>query len=57
MSNTEVGTLLGDPTKAKNKLGWETVVTLDDMIEEKEYPCQANLKTNGFSSIKSLYDH
>ncbi|MCP4000342.1 MAG: GDP-mannose 4,6-dehydratase [Gammaproteobacteria bacterium] len=31
---TEVDTLLGDPTKAKNKLGWETVVTLDDMIGE-----------------------
>ncbi len=31
---TEVDTLLGDPTKAKNKLGWEPVVTLDDMIGE-----------------------
>lgn len=31
---TEVDTLLGDPAKARNKLGWETQVTLDEMIEE-----------------------
>jgi GDPmannose 4,6-dehydratase len=31
---TEVDTLLGDPAKAKNKLGWETRVTLDEMIAE-----------------------
>ncbi len=31
---TEVETLLGDPTKAKEKLGWVPQVTLDEMIEE-----------------------
>jgi len=31
---TEVDSLLGDPAKAKNKLGWETRVTLDEMITE-----------------------
>jgi len=31
---TEVETLLGDPTKAKEKLGWVPEVTLDEMIEE-----------------------
>jgi GDPmannose 4,6-dehydratase len=31
---TEVDTLLGNPSKAKEKLGWETRVTLDDMIAE-----------------------
>ena len=31
---TEVDTLLGDPSNAKEKLGWETKVTLDDMIAE-----------------------
>ena len=31
---TEVDTLLGDPTKAKTKLGWETRVTLNEMIAE-----------------------
>ena len=31
---TEVETLLGDPTKAKAKLGWVPEITLDQMIEE-----------------------
>jgi GDP-D-mannose dehydratase len=31
---TEVETLLGDPSKAKKKLGWVPEVTLDQMIEE-----------------------
>jgi GDPmannose 4,6-dehydratase len=31
---TEVDTLLGDPSNAKKKLGWETRVTLDEMIAE-----------------------
>lgn len=31
---TEVENLLGDPTKAKEKLGWVPVITLDQMIEE-----------------------
>ncbi len=31
---TEVETLLGDPSKAKEKLGWVPEVTLDEMIKE-----------------------
>ena len=31
---TEVETLLGDPTKAKEKLGWVPEITLEQMIEE-----------------------
>ena len=31
---TEVETLLGDPTKAKEKLGWVPEITLDDMVAE-----------------------
>ena len=31
---TEVETLLGDPTKAKEKLGWVPEITLDQMISE-----------------------
>ena len=31
---TEVETLLGDPTKAKAKLGWVPEIALDQMIEE-----------------------
>lgn len=31
---TEVETLLGDPSKAKNKLGWTPEITIDQMISE-----------------------
>ena len=31
---TEVETLLGDPTKAKEKLGWVPKITLNDMVAE-----------------------
>ncbi len=30
----EVETLLGDPTKAKDKLGWVPEITLDEMVQE-----------------------
>ena len=30
----EVETLLGDPTKAKEKLGWAPEITLDEMVDE-----------------------
>ncbi len=31
---TEVETLLGDPTKAKEKLGWVPEITLQEMCKE-----------------------
>jgi len=31
---TEVETLLGDPGKAKEKLGWEPKITLEEMVHE-----------------------
>ena len=31
---TEVDLLIGDPTKAKTKLGWEPKITLDEMVAE-----------------------
>lgn len=31
---TEVETLLGNPAKAKEKLGWVPQISLDEMIEE-----------------------
>jgi GDPmannose 4,6-dehydratase len=31
---TEVETLLGDPTKAKQKLGWVPEITLDELVQE-----------------------
>ncbi len=47
---TEVETLLGDPTKAKNELGWQPKITFHEMVKEmvqfdfkdaeKDYFCQ-----------------
>jgi GDPmannose 4,6-dehydratase len=51
---TEVETLLGDPGKAKQKLGWVPEITLDEMITEMaatdlaEAKKDALLKKNGY---------
>ncbi len=52
---TEVETLLGDPTKAKEKLGWVPEITLDEMINEMvatdlaDAKKHALLKKHGYS--------
>lgn len=52
---TEVETLLGDPTKAKEKLGWTPAITLDDMVAEMvafdltDAKKHALLKTHGYT--------
>jgi GDPmannose 4,6-dehydratase len=52
---TEVETLLGDPSKAKQKLGWVPEITLDQMIEEmvafdlEQAKQHALLKNHGYS--------
>jgi len=52
---TEVETLLGDPTKAKEKLGWTPRITLEQMIDEmisedlNSAKQAALLKNHGFS--------
>ena len=52
---TEVETLLGDPTKAKEKLGWVPEITLDEMISEMvatdlaDAKKHALLKKHGYS--------
>ena len=57
---TEVETLLGDPTKAKQKLGWVPVITLDQMVEEMaaadlaEAERHALLKKHGFDVSVSI---
>ena len=57
---TEVETLLGDPTKAKEKLGWVPVITLDEMVQEMvaadlaEARKQALLKQHGYDIAVSL---
>lgn len=49
---TEVDALLGDPTKAKEKFGWEPRITFEEMIQEmierdleeaaREFICRRN---------------
>ena len=34
---TEVDILIGDPSKAKKKLGWEPIITLEELVEEMMY--------------------
>ena len=51
----EVQTLLGDPSKARAKLGWEPEVTLDQIVQEmvasdlREAQKHVLLKQNGFA--------
>jgi GDPmannose 4,6-dehydratase len=58
---TEVEELLGDPSKAKLKLGWEPELTLDDLVEEmmhsdlKLMEREQFLKNGGFK-IKNYYE-
>ncbi len=54
---TEVETLLGDPSKAKQKLGWEPEITFEEMVKEmvkvdleeakKDHLCQ----THGYNTF------
>ncbi|MDZ4294045.1 MAG: GDP-mannose 4,6-dehydratase [Hydrogenophaga sp.] len=52
---TEVETLLGDPTKAKDKLGWVPQIALQDMVAEMvgsdlaDAQRHALLKSNGYN--------
>jgi len=57
---TEVETLLGDPAKAKQKLGWVPEITLDDMVQEMvahdldQAQRHALLKQHGFDVAVSV---
>ncbi len=59
---TEVETLLGDPSKAKDELGWIPEITLDEMVKEMiEYDLDqakrhALLKEHGFN-VELTKDH
>jgi GDPmannose 4,6-dehydratase len=52
---TEVETLLGDPSKAKERLGWLPEITLDEMVQEMvavdlaEAKKSALLKRHGYT--------
>jgi GDPmannose 4,6-dehydratase len=55
---TEVETLLGDPSKAKDKLGWEPRISFDQLVEEmvkedlKLAEQDALLQHKGFKTFK-----
>ena len=57
---TEVQTLLGDPSKAKEILGWEPSITLEEMIQEminndvKEAKKDSLLNQKGFLVSTSI---
>ena len=54
---TEVETLLGDPTKAKEKLGWVPRITFDELVAEmvhedlKSAECEELVRSNGYKSM------
>ena len=57
---TEVETLLGDPTKARERLGWVPTTTLEQLVTEmvkedkEEAKKEAYLKRKGFSVVGSM---
>ena len=56
----EVETLLGDPAKAKEKLGWTPTTTLEELVAEmvatdrEEAKKEAYLKLKGFNVVGSM---
>jgi GDPmannose 4,6-dehydratase len=56
----EVETLLGDPTKARDKLGWTPTTTLEELVEEmvavdkEEAAKEALLRRKGFAVVGSM---
>ena len=53
-------TLLGDPTRAKEKLGWTPTTTLEELVAEmvsadrEDAKKEAYLKSNGFAVVGSM---
>ena len=56
----EVETLLGDPTRAHDKLGWKPTTTLEELVEEmvvadrEEARKEALLRLKGFNVVGSM---
>jgi GDPmannose 4,6-dehydratase len=56
----EVETLLGDPTKAREKLGWTPTTTLEELVHEmvvadvEEAAKEATLRREGFLVVGSM---
>jgi GDPmannose 4,6-dehydratase len=53
---TEVETLLGDPTKAKDKLGWEPKITAEQMCKEMIAEDLKNAKRSALLKEKGFHD-
>ena len=57
---TEVETLLGDPKAAREKLGWEPQITLEELVidmidkDKEEAAKEATLIREGFSVVGSM---
>ena len=53
---TEVDSLLGDPSKAKNKLGWVPRISFEELVQEmvredlKSAKCDELVKKSGYST-------
>jgi GDPmannose 4,6-dehydratase len=56
---TEVETLLGDPTKAKEKLGWVPATTLQELVAEMVLSDYASAKRDSLVKLAGFqaYDH
>jgi GDPmannose 4,6-dehydratase len=56
---TEVETLLGDPTKAKEKLGWVPTTTLQDLVKEMVQADFTSAKRDALVKLAGFqtYDH
>ena len=56
---TEVETLLGDPTKAKEKLGWEPKITLPELVAEMVKSDYTSAKRDSLVKLAGFqaYDH
>ena len=56
---TEVETLLGDPSKAKAKLGWAPKITLDEMVREMVEADYASARRDSMVMLAGFraYDH
>ena len=56
----EVETLLGDPARAKEKLGWTPTTTLEELVAEmvasdkQEAAMESTLRREGFAVVGSM---
>ena len=55
-----MSTLLGDPTKAKDRLGWQPQISFDSLIKEmvaadlESARCDAVISREGFTTYRYL---